>query len=141
MNNRIRRAQKDLEALGFYRDYDTPSSGMVYRHPNQPGEHVKLHPMMSDSGVTAVMRLANKIADTGWSGPRQPQRIKERAQILRHTAATMRAAEDAERQKRAEAAEAGWAARVAREQEVTRILADRRHDREIRTLMQPGFGR
>lgn len=131
MNNRSRRLCRDLEALGFVRDYDALTKGIAYRHPNQPNELVKVFDAMTDSGRTSVLRKANKIADTGWAGPREPQTIKERAEVTRRKEKTQRQREDEARQARAEAAEHEYAARE-------RLLRAERRRRDIESLMRPG---
>lgn len=134
MNNHARRLMRDLEALGFERDWDARTRGFAFRHPNQPDQVIKVFDAMTDNTITAALRKANKIADTGWSGPRMPQTIKERAKITRQRTKNQRQREDAARRERAEKAEREAQARDA-------ILARERRDREIAALMRPGFGR
>lgn len=105
MNNRSRRLCRDLEALGFYRDETHANGAVIYRHANDPEDFVKVQPGMSDNGRTAALRLANKIADTGWSGPNMSPTIKERATITRRKSKVEREREAAARRERAEAAE------------------------------------
>jgi hypothetical protein len=125
---------KDLEALGFRRDYDSQMSGYVYRHANSPGDYVKLQPQMNDSGITWAMRRANKIADTGSQGPRKPQTIKERAQITRRRQNAQQRREREARDQRA--------AKAEREHESRRAAVhEERRRSEIEDLMQPGNGR
>lgn len=104
-NHHARRLARDLEALGFQRDYEAKTKGMAYRHPNQPDEVIKVFDAMTDNTITAALRMANKIADTGWSGPRMPQTIKERAAITRRKQKTQRQREDQARAERAAKAE------------------------------------
>ena len=135
MNHHARRLARDLEALGFNRapDLDT-RTGQAWVHPNAPDEVLKVSDHMSDNGITAVTRKANRIADTGWAGPRNPATIRERATIRRRRETAHEAKVRAEREQRAAEAEAKHqAAQAARD--------SARRDREIRQLMQPGYGR
>ena len=66
MNNHAKRCMKTLEALGFQRDHEAKTKGRAYRHPNQPDQVLKVFDAMTDTTITAVIRKANKIADTGW---------------------------------------------------------------------------
>jgi uncharacterized protein YaiL (DUF2058 family) len=134
MNNHARRLMRDLEALGFERDWEAQTRGFAFRHPNQPDQVIKVFDAMTDNTITAALRKANKIADTGWSGPRAPQTIKERAKITRQRTKSQRQREDDARRERAEKAEREAQARDA-------ILARQRRDREIAELMRPGYGR
>ena len=137
MNHHAKRLCKDLEALGFRRDYDAEektSARRVYVHSNDPDAALKVHDCMSDNTITAALRKANKIADTGWSGPRQPATIRERATVQRRQARTHRERDDRARADRAAAAEREYEDRQAairREQAL----------HEIEALMQPGGGR
>lgn len=134
MNNHAKRCMKTLEALGFQRDYDAKTRGIAYRHPNQPDQVLKVFDAMTDTTITAVIRKANKIAETGWSGPRQPETVKERARITRQKQKTARQRDDEARRERAVAAE--------REHLRRDLLAqEERARREFESLMQPGRGR
>ena len=130
MNNHSKRLMKDLEALGFVRDDEARTKGIAYRHPNQPTEIVKVFDAMSDGGRTAALRMANKIADTGWSGPRMPTAVKERAAISRRKAKTQRQRDDEARRARAEQKEREVAAHEL-------LVSHIRQSREIESLMQP----
>lgn len=134
MNNHAKRCMKTLEALGFQRDHEAKTKGRAYRHPNQPDQLLKVFDAMTDTTITAVIRKANKIADTGWSGPRQPETIKERARITHAKHKNQRQRQDDARQDRAAEAEREYESRQ-REIDATK----RRH--EIESLMQPGRGR
>ena len=134
MNNHARRLMRDLEALGFNRDYEAKTRGFAYRHPNQPDQVIKVFDAMTDNTITAALRKANKIADTGWSGPRQQQTIKERAAITLRRESRKREAERAAVEERARKAEAEHEARE-------RIRRDEKRRREIAELMRPGNGR
>lgn len=134
MNNHAKRCMKTLEALGFQRDYEAKTKGRAYRHPNQPDQMLKVFDAMDDSTITSVIRKANKIADTGWSGPRQPETIRERARIADTKKKSRRERDDEARQNRAADAECEY---ESRQREID--VADRR--REIESLMQPGRGR
>lgn len=135
MNHHAKRLVKDLESLGFHRDHDDPSrNGRVYRHPNDPTQAIKVFDAMSDNSITAATRKANKIADTGWSGPTMPSTIKERARISKSKQRRERERDALARRAHAEKAEAEHQARLAA------ALDDQRR-REISSLMQPGRGR
>lgn len=134
MNNHAKRLVKELETLGFRRDYDAKTRGRAYRHPNQPDQIIKVFDAMSDTSITAAKRMANKIADTGWSGPRMPATIKERATIRRRKERA-----EQERQKAAVEARAAEAERIAEVEARVRREDARRH--EIESLMMPGRGR
>lgn len=135
MNKHAKRLRQELETLGFQRDHDHPSKkARVYRHPNQPDQVIKVFDAMNDNSITAASRKANKIADTGWSGPRQPATIKERARVTRRRRTAYERKEQAERDARAAAAEREY----ERQQRARRAAL---RQREIRDLMQPGFGR
>lgn len=133
-NHHARRLMRDLQALGFERDYEAKTRGFAFRHPNQPDQVIKVFDAMTDNTITAALRLANKIADTGWSGPRQPQSIKERATITRRRESKRRESERAAVAARAAKAEAEHEARERerREDQERRYIAD---------LMRPGNGR
>lgn len=135
MNNHAKRLVRELETLGFRRDYDDPSkNGRVYRHPNDPSQVIKVFDAMSDNSITAATRKANKIAETGWSGPRMPSSIKERARVRRSGERAEREREARAREERAERAEREHEARLAVERAAQR-------EAEIASLMQPGHGR
>lgn len=137
MNNHAKRLCKDVESLDFWRDYDAEEktkARRVYRHSNDPSQAIKVFDQMSDNSITAAVRKANKIAETGWSGPRQPQTIKERATMHRRKERTKRQRDDEARRERAEKAEAEFQVR----QKVSQRLKQRR---EIEDLMRPGYGR
>lgn len=133
-NHHARRLMRDLEALGFERDYEAQTKGFAYRHANQPDQVIKVFDAMTDTTITAALRKANKIADTGWSGPRMPQTIKERATITRRSKKSQREKEDRARRERADAAEREYEARQA-------AARSARREREIADLMRHGFGR
>lgn len=141
MNQHAKRLVKELETLGFRRDHDAQTRGIAYRHPNDPARVIKVFDAMSDSSMTAARRMANKIADTGWSGPRMPLSIKERlaAQRSRETRqeAARREAEDA----RAADADARFEQRRERAARARRIEAEDSRRRQIESLMMPGSGR
>jgi len=134
MNNHAKRLVRELEALGFRRDHDARTSGRAYVHPNQPDQVIKVFDHMSDTTITAAKRKANKIADTGWSGPRMPSSIKERARIKKASAKAKREAEAKAREERAQAKEAEYIKRRVAEETA-------RKRREIENLMRPGYGR
>lgn len=137
MNHHAKRLCKDLEALDFRRDYDAEEKSnarRVYRHANDPSVVIKVHDRMSDNTITAALRKANKVADTGWSGPRQPATVRERASVQRRTARSQRERDEQARAERAAAAE--------REYEDRQAAIRREQARaEIAALMQPGGGR
>lgn len=133
MNNRVKRAMRDVEGLGFRRDHDSKMAGIVYRHANDPDDFIKFHEAMSDSGVTFVLNKARKIAGAGSSGAR-PQTIKERAKITRERDRTERERLNEERRRRAEQLERDREDKARRSRE-------QRHLREIEDLMRPGYGR
>lgn len=133
MNNRVKRAMKDVEGLGFVRDYDSKMAGIVYRHGNAPEDFIKFQEAMSDSGVTFVLNKARKIAGAGSSGAR-PQTLKERATITRRKQKTQRERDEEARRARAEQAEAEYEKRQAEK-------AAERERRAISDLMRPGYGR
>lgn len=135
MNNHAKRLKRELETLGFRRDFDDPSrNGHVYRHPNDTTQAIKVFPKMTDTSITAAIRKANKIADTGWSGPRMPATIKERARVTKSRERQARDREQQAREQRAAAAEREHDAQVAAARSVSR-------EQEIASLMQPGYGR
>lgn len=135
MNHHAKRYMRDLESLGFERDHTYEGRhGVAYRHPNDPTQVLKVFDAMTDNSITAGLRKANKIADTGWSGPRQPQTIKERATITRRRQTAQQKKIEAERAERAKKAEAEHEARQ-------REARERAAYRDISSLMQPGYGR
>lgn len=137
MNNHAKRLCTALETIDFRRDYEAEkktNARRVYRHANDMAQAVKVFDCMNDSSITMALRLANKIADTGWSGPRQPATIKERATVTRRKMSTQLKREQAAIEQRARDAEAKHEA-----QERERIADQRR--REFGSLMQPGRGR
>ncbi|MGI8682034.1 MAG: hypothetical protein ACR2JO_07880 [Mycobacteriales bacterium] len=134
MNNHAKRCIKNLEALGFYRDHDAQTRGLAYRHPNAPDQVLKVFDQMTDSTITSVIRKANKIADTGWSGPRQPETVKERARVTHSKNKSQWQREDEARRARAEVAERAHEDR-------SRTEVETEHRREVEDLMQPGYGR
>lgn len=132
MNGHAKRAIKMLEALDFRVDGERSSKGeKYYWHPNQPDQSVKVYAGLSEAASKAVQQKANKIADTGWSGPAMPSSIKERARVKKQDEQRQKNAELEARRERARRAEAEYNRR-----EKVR-LADRRV-REISSLMQPG---
>ena len=136
MNNHAKRLCKTLESIDFRRDYDAEkktNARRVYRHANDMTQAVKVFDSMNDNSITMATRLANKIADTGWSGPRQPQTIRERANIIRRKGKTERQRETEARQERAVLAESEYESRQ-------QAIAAERSYREIADLMQQGFG-
>ena len=136
MNNHAKRLCKTLESIDFRRDYDAEkktNARRVYRHANDMAQAIKVFDSMNDNSITMATRLANKIADTGWSGPRQPQTIRERANIIRRKGKTTRQRETEARQERADRADAEY------ESQQQTVAVDR-HYREITDLMKQGFG-
>jgi len=137
MNNHAKRLCKTLESIDFRRDYEAEkktNARRVYRHANDLGQAVKVFDSMNDNSITMATRLANKIADTGWSGPRQPETIKERARITSVEKKNNRQREDEARAARANEAEREY------ESKQRELAADARR-REIESLMRPGRGR
>lgn len=135
-NNRVKRLIRDVEGLGFNYDHDasSPRNGRrVYRHPNAPDEVVRVQDAMSDSGVTMVWRKAQQIAGLSTTGS-APSSIRERARVKRASEKERRAAEARAREERAQKADA-----AAAERQRIRDLEQR--EREMRELMNPGFGR
>lgn len=137
MKSHAKRAIKHLEALGFRRDEtaSNPHKGKyVFRHPNAPERPVKVFAGETDSTSTSVMRLGDQIAGISTSGPTMPASIKERVRIKQ---ANSKAQREAERRARAARAEKAEQAHIEAEQ----LLAAQRHERDLRALMNPGFGR
>lgn len=135
MNHHAKRYMRDLESLGFERDHEYEGRhGVAYRHPNDPTQVLKVFDAMTDNSITAGLRKANKIAETGWAGPRQPQTIRERATITRRKESVKRRKEREAVEARAKKAEAEYEAR----QRAERAEAQRR---EMSGLMRPGYGR
>lgn len=136
-NNRVKRFIKDLEGLGFNYDNDasSPRNGRrVYRHPASPDEVIRVADGMSDSGITMVRRKAEQIAGLTTRENTAPASIRERARIKKSAERERRDAETAARNERASRAEAAHREREA-------IRAVDRHDREMRDLMNTGFGK
>lgn len=134
MNNHAKRLMKELETLGFRRDYDAQTRGIAYRHANDSTQVIKVFDAMSDSSMTAARRMANKIADTGWAGPRMPSTIKERAATDRRKRAAQ--------QEMVKTAVADRAAEADAKHEAQQSI--RRNEarlRELRALMMPGGAR
>jgi hypothetical protein len=137
VKNHAKRAIKHLEALGFVRDEtaSNPRKGkFVYRHANQPDRPVKVFAGETDTTSISVMRLADQIAGTGHRGPTLPSTIKERARIKKSAEKARREADERARAERSELAEREWQARLAADQ-------SQRHQRDIESLMRPGYGR
>ncbi len=134
MNHHAKRYMRDLECLGFVRDYDAQTKGIAYRHPNDPEQILKVFDAMTDNSITSGIRKANKIADTGWSGPAKPASIKERANVTRR--------KDTQAQKReAEAVQQRADAKEREIEQQDRLTSRDREMRNIGSLMQPGHGR
>ena len=132
MNGHAKRAIKMLEALDFRIDDERSIKGeRYYWHPNQPDQRLKVYAGLSEAASKAIQQKANKIADTGWSGPAIPTSVKERARIKKQDTKRREAAEREARRKRAEAAE-------ERYQRNQRLRAADDRMREIQSLMQPG---
>lgn len=136
-NNRVKRFMRDLEGLGFVPDHEASSARKgrhVYRHPNDREQALRVSEQMSDSGITMVRRKAEQIAGLSTSGDTTPSSIKERARIKKRSEKERRDAETQARNERAARAEA-----VYREREA--IELSKRREREMRDLMNPGYGR
>lgn len=135
MNGHAKRAIKMLEALDFRVDTERSSKGeKYYWHPNDPSQRVKVFAGFSEAASKAVQAKANKVADTGWSGPAMPKSIKDTARIKRSDAKRKREASMAATAARADKAEAKHAER-------DRIISALADMREIESLMRPGTGR
>lgn len=132
MKGHVKRAIELLESVGFELDTDASHFGnRVYRHANSPDEPLKIFSGASEPACITVMHKAQRIADTGWSGPAMPRTIGERnreqkAQKKRRVQREIR--EHAERGAKAEEHYQSWQA----------IEAADRHRREIERLMMPG---
>lgn len=133
MKGHVKRAIEVVEACGFELDEQASHHGTrVYRHPNAPEEPpIKIFSGASEAACITHIRRAQRIAETGWSGPKMPTTIGERYKQQRAEKQLKRDREFAEYKARAEKAEAhyqNWRAEEA---------ADN-HRREIERLMMPG---
>ena len=133
MKGHVKRAIEVLESVGFELDTEASHHGTrVYRHANSPDEPLKIFSGASEPACITVMRKAQKIADTGWSGPAMPRTIGERIIELR-------------RQKKIanDAAKRAYSERAARAEERYRdwraVEAADSHRRQIERLMMPGL--
>lgn len=135
MNNHSKRLCTHLESLDFYRDYDAEQKSAarrIYRHANEPETAIKVFDCMNDSTITTQQKNAARIIGlaTSSSGPSAKER--ERANRTRRTA--QQRAEIEARQSRAAKAEADYQATQAQ-------LKRERELRDLRSLMQNGYGR
>lgn len=136
MKSHAKRAIKHLEALGFTQDdaASNPRKGKyVYRHANDPSRPVKVFAGETDTTSTSVMRLADQIAGISTSGPTMPASIRERVRVKQANSKAQREAE-----RRASAARAEKAELAHIDAEKARLA--QQHERELRDLMNPGFG-
>lgn len=132
MKGHVKRAIELLESVGFTLDEDASHYGnRVYRHPNSPDEPLKIFSGASEPACISVMRKAQRIADTGWSGPAMPRTIGERTKIKR--------AEDKRRRSTAIAAHAARGMKAEEHYQNWRAIeAADNHRRAIERLMMPG---
>lgn len=132
MKGHIKRVLDTMNALDFRRDDDLSRPGkMVYWHPNSPEERINVFPGASETACIAIIRKAQTIADTGWSGPAMPRSIGERNAVRRNETRRAREREITAHAERGAKAEKHY-------QECRAIEREDQHLREMRQLMMPG---
>ena len=142
MNGHCKRTLDTLHALGFRLDEDRSTrEHRIYFHPSAPDRVVKVWNGISDVAARKVRILAADIAGLSSSGEKVPTSIAETARMKRRDA---RAAKEASRlatekarapfQRMADAAASQRRAAMA-----AACAFDR--EREIASLMMPGYGR
>jgi len=145
-NGHCKRTRQTLEALDFRLDEDLSHRGVwVYWHPNSPDQRVKVFGSLSEIAAKKVRNRADEIVGMSSAGERIPANVRKNARIKRQSA---RMAEQAKREREAREREPIQRAadhqaelqRIAREQ-AQQIIQRQRHDRELRDLMSPGYGR
>ncbi|EOM78053.1 hypothetical protein DW322_11210 [Rhodococcus rhodnii] len=128
----MKRVIDTLNALDFRRDDDASRPGKtVYWHPNSPDERLNIFHGATEPACISLICKAQKIADTGWTGPAMPRTIGERNAIRRNEQRRHRERDitaHAERGARAERRYQSWRA----------IETEERRQRELRQLMMPG---
>ena len=139
MNGHARRCRDALQALGFVEDIeitDKHSNGKTYyTHPLAPSEPLSLYNRMTEQVSRIVIDRARMIAGMEPTGAkRRSEQIRERQKRQREQRAAREARERAAVEQRAESAAVGVALREATRLRDARV-------RELRDLMQPGYGR
>ena len=137
LNHHAKELRNLLEALDFR--YDEKESqrrgcGSYYHHHADPDQYIKVFGRITPMAARTAMDKARQIAGLSAVGKPASAAIKENARIKRELAKEKRAKDVAEREARANAA-------GERRAEIAREIERANHDREIRGLMNPGFGR
>lgn len=130
MKGHVKRTLEVLEALGFTREDDMfGRRKWTFHHSFAPDEQLKVWEGQSEAACIAVQQKAHAISETGSSGPSMPKTVGRRKHRVKAASSGPTIMELA-RQDREAARKKRDAAR-----------SEARHDREIKSLMQPGWGR
>jgi alkanesulfonate monooxygenase SsuD/methylene tetrahydromethanopterin reductase-like flavin-dependent oxidoreductase (luciferase family) len=107
MKNSVKRLLDTLEALDFRAEpHPIKPNTTIHTHAADPDQHIKVWAGMSDAAAACALKLANRIADTGHSGPTIPANIGERMKVTRRRADEDRARQLAASKRLADAKEA-----------------------------------